>query len=88
MEIGGENNMKKIYTKPMVIVEHFSLMTNIAAGCELDTPLPSSEAACGYPTRGGIVFVEGTECTSVPQDGMYNGFCYHNPGDNNNLFNS
>ena len=80
--------MKKIYSKPEIIFEDFSLSTSIAAGCELDTPLPSYEENCGYPTRGGIVFVEGAQCTTHPQDGMHNGFCYHVPVETSNLFNS
>ena len=80
--------MKKKYTKPEIKFEDFSLQTSIAAGCELETPLPSSSASCGYPTKGGVVFVEGTQCTTYPQDGVYNGFCYHVPTDTSNLFNS
>lgn len=80
--------MKKEYVKPIVVFEDFSMSKNIAAGCELDTPLPSSVDGCGYPTRGGNVFLEGTQCDVYPQDGMYNGFCYHVPYENNNLFNS
>ena len=80
--------MKKTYEKPAIIFEDFSLSTSIAAGCELETPLPSYEENCGYPIKGAIIFVEGTQCTSYPQDGTYNGFCYHVPLDTNNLFNS
>lgn len=80
--------MKREYTKPIVVFEDFSMSKNIAAGCELDTPMPSYEQACGYPTKSGIVFVEGTQCDTYPQDGLHNGFCYHVPSDNNNLFNS
>ena len=71
--------------------EDFSISTNIAAGCELDTPLPTYEESCGYPVRGGIVFMEGTQCTVPTQDeggDSYNGFCYHVPVESSNLFNS
>ncbi|MBQ7871776.1 MAG: hypothetical protein IJ357_06505 [Oscillospiraceae bacterium] len=80
--------MKKTYEKPAIIFEDFSLSTSIAAGCELVTPLPTSDDGCGYPTRGGIIFIEGTQCTTYPQDGSYNGFCYHVPAETSNLFNS
>lgn len=80
--------MKKYYEAPRIEFEDFSLSTSISAGCELVTPLPSNEGNCGYPIRGGIVFVEGTQCTNHPQDGMHNGFCYHVPSENGNLFNS
>ena len=80
--------MRKTSTKPDIIFESFSMSTSIAAGCELETPLPSSADNCGYPIRGGIVFMEGSQCTTYPQDGQYNGFCYHVPTDLKNLFNS
>lgn len=80
--------MKKTYSKPMVIIEDFSLQTSISASCELDTPLPSLAENCGYPTKGGVVFIEGTQCTTYPPEGAYNGFCYHVPTDTSNLFNS
>lgn len=82
--------MKKTYTKPEILFEDFSLSTSITAGCDLDTPMPSYEENCGYPMQGGkIVFVDGIQaCTYKPQGGVYNGFCYHNPTDQTNLFNS
>lgn len=83
--------MKKTYSKPEIMFENFSLSTNIAAGCELTTNLPSVNE-CGYPTRGGNVFlVTITGCTYTPpedSDDMYNGFCYHTPAETNNLFSS
>lgn len=80
--------MRKAYSKPEIVFESFAMSTSIAAGCELDTPLPTYEESCGYPIRGGNVFLEGPQCTSVPQDGMYDGYCYHVPVETNNLFNS
>lgn len=82
--------MRKTYSKPEILFESFSMSTNIAAGCELDTPLPSYEQNCGYPIRGAVIFVEGTQCTTYPQspDGTHDGFCYHVPYDDKNLFNS
>lgn len=80
--------MKKTYSKPEIVFEDFSLSTSITAGCELDTAIPSYEENCGYPIRGGIVFVAGAECTIFPQDGLHEGYCYHVPSDTNNLFNS
>ena len=80
--------MKKTYSKPEILFESFSISTSIAAGCELDTPLPSYEENCGYPIKGAVLFVTGAQCTNVPQDGKYNGFCYHVPVETSNLFNS
>lgn len=78
--------MTEKYVKPQIIFEEFSLNTSIAAGCELKTPLASSAENCGYPIRGGVVFVNGADCT-IEQD-AYNGFCYHVPTEQSNLFNS
>lgn len=80
--------MKKPYSKPLVFIEDFSLQTSIAAGCELITPMPTSDDKCGFPMQGAVVFVEGAQCTYKPQEGAYNGFCYHVPAENTNLFNS
>lgn len=82
--------MRKKYSKPEIAFESFTMSTSIAAGCEMKTSLPSSEESCGYPIRGGVVFVEGAACDTYPQspDGSYDGFCYHVPADTNNLFNS
>ena len=82
---------KKKYVKPQIILESFSLSASVSAGCELDTPLPTKADMCGFPTRGGTVFaegVEGTKCTSGPQGGPYDGFCYDVPTDDKTLFNS
>jgi hypothetical protein len=81
--------MKKVYEKPQIMFESFELSSSVAAGCELVTNLPAP-MTCGYPYgREKVVFVnESTGCQFVPDDGMYNGYCYHAPTDNNNLFNS
>lgn len=82
--------MKKTYEAPEILFESFSLSSSISAGCELITSHHSLDQGCGYPTRGGIVFVVGSLCTTQPQDddGKYNGFCYHVPVETSNLFNS
>ena len=84
--------MKKVYVKPEIVFEDFSLCASIAAGCELDTPLPSYEENCGYPIGGDrspyTVFVSESTCTHPEPEGFYNGFCYHAPYDYNNVFNS
>lgn len=87
--------MKKAYKKPVIVFEDFSLSTNIAAGCEEILNLPSTNAC--FPTFGrktlfsdqysdscGYKVVEGTPDPDV----NYDGFCYHNPSESYNLFNS
>ncbi len=79
--------MKKTYQKPEIVFEDFSLSTSITAGCEFVNGNHGPDA-CGIVTRGGVVFTEELTgvCTVVPEDGMYNSFCYHNPTDSNNVF--
>lgn len=85
--------MKKVYSKPEIMFEDFSLNNAIAAGCEATTNLPSSNQ-CGIDFSGVVVFIqEMTGCTdikvdNVGGDGEYNGLCYHVPTGNNNLFTS
>lgn len=87
--------MKKIYAKPLVFIDNFSICTNIAAGCEATTNL-QYEGKCGYPMVGGrvedaIVFTGAeTGCTTtevLDEEDAYNGICYHIPY-GENLFNS
>lgn len=81
--------MKKIYEKPEIVFENFSLSTNIAAGCEVINDLPSVNV-CGYigdfddPVFTSTV----TGCISKEVDSMNNTFCYHVPDGGPNLFNS
>ena len=85
--------MKKVYEKPMIVFENFSMSTNIAAGCEVQTNTPS-ENQCGVNMSGINVFLEGmTGCddfpvTNVGGDGQYGNLCYHVPVGKDNLFNS
>lgn len=81
--------MKKTYTKPEIMFEDFKLSTNIAAGCETKTSTPSLDQ-CGYAVPGvGVIFIQGVNgCTKKIESGEFNGLCYHNPTELNNLFNS
>lgn len=85
--------MKKIYTKPEIMFENFSLSTNISAGCEEITNLPSAEEGCGFLPdgrwAGGIIFNDdgSGNCQSTPS-GQYDSLCYHAPYEAYNLFSS
>ncbi|MBQ6851038.1 MAG: hypothetical protein IJN77_08380 [Oscillospiraceae bacterium] len=84
--------MKKIYSKPEIMFEDFTLSINIAAGC--DTKVEGANSGdCGYETGGLVVFLEGvTGCTGlqIPEgaEGAFNFPCYHVPDSDTNLFNS
>lgn len=86
--------MKKVYSKPEIIFESFTLSTNIAGDCNKIVGNPS-EGSCGVP--GDAPFsnlftadITGADGCHIPLDknDVYDGFCYHNPTDDNDLFNS
>lgn len=82
--------MKRTYTKPEIVFEDFTLSTNIAAGCEVRTDT-QARGQCGYAWGGKVLFLDGVAGCSdiIKNDGeFFNGLCYHNPSDLNNLFNS
>lgn len=77
--------MKKVYEKPEILFEDFSLSTHIAADCEVKPNDPDLE----YP---GVGFVFSTGCDwpvdTSGGDGEYNQICYHVVKDNVNVFQS
>lgn len=79
--------MKKEYSKPIVIVEDFSLQTSIAAGCEVITDNPT-QGACGYPTRNGVIFISDVTGCKYHEPDTNDSMCYHVPNDYANIFNS
>ncbi len=86
--------MKKVYVKPMIMFEDFTLTTNMAAGCEIKIE-GQSNGNCGYYSAflDTPIFVTGVSgCTKKIEDGSVenvNGkICYDVPISTNNLFNS
>ena len=85
--------MKKTYTKPEIFFESFSLSTNIASNCEHPFTL-ASKGVCGIPDENDLpmdIFDPSLGGSCQVQGGsgaMYDGFCYHVPTENDNLFNS
>lgn len=79
--------MKKIYTKPEILFEDFSLSTSITAGCAFKNH-NYQEGVCGYTTRtGNIVFTQDvTGCVYTENDS--DTLCYHVPNDDYDIFNS
>ena len=78
--------MKKVYTKPEIIFDSFSLSTNIAGSCAVifDGQAPYE---CGISDDGpGLTIFTEDFCMVVPPDGLYNGLCYHVPFENQNYF--
>ena len=84
--------MKKVYSKPDVVFESFSLSTSIAA-CAYKTGTDLQAARqCGYDYGGIILFLDdmGLACAVQIEDGsaVFDGICYHVPTTETALFNS
>lgn len=85
--------MKKCYSKPEIIFESFAASTSIAAGCE--RIVNPTKGTCVVEGSGGVIVFTDTlsECDFTPE-GMgqaadqWDGFCYHVPTSDKNLFNS
>lgn len=79
--------MKKEYKKPELLFDSFELSESIASGCEHTTDHAMNQ--CAYNAGGRNIFVDGVAaCITKPQDGTYDGICYHVPNENSNLFTS
>ena len=84
--------MKKKYSRPDIAFESFSLSSSIAGNCEVKTDTKGG-GECGYPLDGlGSIFLLNMgDCVVKITDEQslnFNGFCYHIPTENSNLFNS
>lgn len=83
--------MKKIYEKPVVIIENFALCENIAVGCELKSN--HQQDVCTYVDNGWITFTsQNTACVDVQIDQeeqeKSEKLCYHVPMEEYNIFTS
>lgn len=82
--------MKKKYTKPQIIIENFTMSTNIAGDCTFIIDNQSYQT-CAYIDRSGnFIFTSDLDgvCTRVESDGCNDTVCYHVPLETNDLFNS
>ena len=81
--------MKKTYSKPDILFDSFALNTSISATCE--KPANFQSDVCGYEYTDLIVVftteVNGCKAgIALPENELFDGICYHNPSDLNNLF--
>ena len=82
--------MKKQYVKPLIIIENFSLNTDIAGDCEEIVGNPT-KGTCAIESTGGVTYFDGkvgSACDYMESDDKYDEFCYHVPTEDKNLFNS
>ena len=86
--------MKKLYSKPEIMFENFSMSVNVAAGCENINRNPTS-GVCAYiipadefdPEKHVFTGKIGA-CIVKEESGDYNGICYDTPSETYNLFSS
>ena len=82
--------MKKAYTKPVMIVERFTLSQTIAHNCgkNLDFSMATlaSKSSCGWDIGGLIFFMDPTACTMCTEE--FDGVCHNAPEGGYNIFNS
>jgi hypothetical protein len=79
--------MKKIYSKPDVLFDSFSLCSSIAS-CEVEATFRRD--VCGVEMAIGVImFTDSTgSCNWKQEDGEYDGLCYHVPLEAYNVFSS
>ena len=80
--------MKKVYSKPEIMFEDFTLNENIAGDCNIIIDNQTRDN-CAYISTGGIAtFLDGISvCVFTKPDGD-NEICYHVPLSTTDLFNS
>ncbi len=88
--------MKRVYNKPEIMFEDFSLSTNIANGCEFEASFSKGTCAAKVEEMGltwNVFFSDIAACTTTApgkeeDDNEFNGICYHVPVDTSNVFSS
>ena len=84
--------MKKQYKKPLIAIEHFSIVHTAARDCWDSIPKESvnlSDHPCGWDIGGIVLFSTSFPGTTCTMDGELMGMgCYNNPGDGQYIFRS
>ena len=83
--------MKRVYEKPVLYIERFTLTQSIAHNCgdNLDFGMGTlkTKESCGWDVGGVVIFVEGNENCIFPTEYL-EGVCYNAPDGGYNVFNS
>ena len=82
--------MKKLYSKPGIVYEDFSICTHIAKTCDVELGTFEQGKCGGYEWGRDFIFMDGQQWCDTPvvDDGTHDGICYHHPIDGARLFNS
>ena len=81
-------NRKKIYGKPEIVYEDFSLTATIAAACANSTNPTYNVCGTKYPGVSETLFTGDIPGCDTKVDDGFGGICYHTPIDGTKLFNS
>lgn len=76
--------MKKVYSKPDILFEDFSLSTNIAAGCAMIAGYEGGK----YGVKFGGLYIFTDKCFDNVGTNEWEGICYHVPNEGFNAFSS
>ena len=79
--------MKTGYEKPQIQFTSFELSQSISAGCELISNQSKGTCAVAIPEWGNMTLYVDGSCDMTTAT-MEDTFCYHAPGDNNNVYSS
>lgn len=82
--------MKKLYSKPGIVYEDFSISTHIAKTCDVELGTFEQGECGGYNLGTLNIFIDGSMagCLIPLPDDPSNGICYHVPVNGMRLFNS
>ena len=80
--------MKKIYSKPEIMFDSFTLTTNIAAGCGVSRTDLQSRDVCALPWGDMTLFSNAMSVCRDKVDPDDDVYCYHAPTEGKALFNS
>lgn len=91
--------MKNKYTKPVLMMEDFTLSQSIAHNCGKNLNWNQAtlkyKSTCGWSTGSDLnmdgepdVIFTGGVCKPVIGENDFEGVCYNNPGNGLNVFNS
>ena len=81
--------MKKLYSKPGIVYEDFSMCTHIAKTCDVELGTFAQGTCGGYSYGSFAVFLtDMIGCDIATDDSGDNKICYHVPINGARLFNS
>ena len=87
--------MKRVYEKPGIYVENFSLSQSIADGCgaahesTLGNPNHADKQNCGWDMGNLVIWTDATntKCNFfLEEDTPFEGVCYNNPNGGASIF--